>query len=377
MKNCRLISLLIICLLLANCKEHKTSVAERMQKELDNTVSSKFAWTPGVSLSVYAPEDAIIWTGTAGVSDLDNFSNFHIDQPFRIASVAKTFVAAAILRLQEEGQLSIEDPISQFISDHHLQLLEADGYQINKITIRHCLDHTSGLYDYVFGSSAHPSPYIAMIRAQTEKKWTRTEQLEGAVRWGAPLGPPGQSQHYGDTGYILLGEILETITGLNLGDAVEQLIDYEKIGLTSTWMETVQPPKNALPLVRCYYDRIDFSQVDASVDLFGGGGLISTTADLSRFFYHLFRGNVFQREETLEEMLSLPPSTNVNELYGLGIKSVKAFGHFIHGHDGLWDTFAYYSPENKAAIAIHFTDGGNDYLIKRVISILDQYQESR
>lgn len=375
MRNWQYLFLAMTCLSLASCKNDDIPIDQQLQKELEYIVSSKFDWVPGVSLSVYAPNDSIFWTGVAGVSDVATFANFTVDQPFRIASVTKTFTATAILRLYEDQKLDLDDPVDKYISDKHRLLMINGGYQPSKITIRHCLNHTSGLYDYIFGTEEHPSPFLSMIRAQPQKVWTRTEMIEGAMVWGTPLWEPGQGYSYGDTGYIILGEIIETVTGTNLGKALEETIGYEALGMSSTWLESVQPPKNELPLVSCYYRREDFTHFDPSFDLFGGGGMVSTTADLCKFYYHLFNGKVFRKPETLSQMLS--PSLLPDELqaYRFGINIYRIYGYNIFGHSGLWDTFVYYSPQHDAAISIRFTDGANYYLLKRVLTLLTSHHQ--
>lgn len=366
--------LAIICLSLANCKMDDRPIDQLLQKELDYIVSSKIDWVPGVGLTVYSPGDSIFWTGVAGVSDVETFTNFSVDQPFRIASVTKTFTAVAILRLYEDQKLNLDDPIDKYISVQHLQLLIKGGYQPSKITIRHCLNHTSGLYDYIFGTEDHPSPFLSMIRAQPQKVWTRTEMLQGAVDWGNPLWKSGEDYSYGDTGYIILGEIIEKVTNLNLGDALEVTIGYEALDMNSTWLESVQPAKNEHQPVSCYYRREDFTHFNPSFDLFGGGGLVSTTTDLSKFYYHLFNGTIFKKSETLSQMLSPRLPADKFQAYRLGINVYRIYDYEIYGHAGLWDTFIYYSPKHDAAISIRFTDGANYYLLKKVLNLLTAYQ---
>jgi len=376
MKYCGLLFLVVGCLLVWSCKNQKGSLEEQLQEELNYIVSSKFDWTPGVSLSVYAPEDSIVWTGTAGVSNLQTNSNFLINQPFRIASVAKTFVAASLLRLQEEGKLNIDDPISSYISAYHDSLLVADGYVTSTITIRHCLTLSAGFYDYAFGTDDTPSPYVPIVLANPQKEWTRTEVLEGIVEWGAPMWKPGEDRYFGgDTEHLILGEIIENVADTSLGAAFDQLLHLDKLGLTSTWQESIQQPENNLPQVSCYYKRVNYSQMNPTANLYSGG-LISTTSDLSKFFYHLFHGDVFDNPATLDLMLEPMPFSNgaMDERYRLGVEAKTLYGNPVFGHMGMWDTYAYYFPENEATIVVHFTDGGSDFVIKRVVSILDKYQ---
>lgn len=375
MKDFRLVNFLLLIFLISSCAGDEDPLPQLLQKELNYIVSSKFAWTPGVSVSVYAPNDSIFWTGTAGVSNLENSTDFVVNQPFRIASVAKTFVAAAIFRLQENGKLSVDDPISKYIAAYHDSILVADGYETSKITIRHCLNLTAGLYDYAFGTERTPSPYVPIILANPQKQWTRTEVLEGIVKWGEPMWNPGEARYFGgDTEHLILGEIIENVTNLQLGDAFNQLLQLEKLGLVSTWQESIQQPKNNLPQVACYYKRVNYSMMNPTANLYSGG-LISTTADLSKFFYHLFNHNVFREPATLELMLASSPLNGDDENYRLGVEVKTLYGNPVWGHMGMWDTYAYYFPANKAAIVVHFTDGGSDFLLKKIVSLLNEYQK--
>ena len=146
---------------------------------------------PGLSVHIEAPKHAISWTGAAGVSETGTENKVHPLQPYRIASISKTFVAVSILLLHEQGQLSIDDPISQHISEEHISILKRDDYKLDQITIRHCLHHTSGLFDYAMSDE-----YENIALKDFNNKWTRTEQLEGAVNWGDKLCAPGAEYHY-------------------------------------------------------------------------------------------------------------------------------------------------------------------------------------
>jgi D-alanyl-D-alanine carboxypeptidase len=135
-------------------------------------------------------------------------------RPFRIASNTKTFTAAATLRLVEQGAIGLDDPLAERASPELVALLRQDGYAVDAITIRQLLQHTSGLYDY-----AEDPNDEAEVTADPGRRWIRADQVREATRLGDPLGPPGQQFAYSDTGYILLGDIIERATGKTLGAA--------------------------------------------------------------------------------------------------------------------------------------------------------------
>jgi D-alanyl-D-alanine carboxypeptidase len=263
---------------------------------------------PGVALAVISPR--LHWVGAAGHDALASRKALQPNAGFRIASVTKTFTAAAILRLVESGRLGLDDPIVDRLSPATASLLRRDGYRVDAIRIRHLLMHTSGLYDY-----ASDPAFVSYVLAHGRHHWTRREQVRFAMSHGKPYAPPGREFHYADTGYILLGEILERRTGRSLAAAYRSLLRFDKLGLRRTYLETLEPrPSAAQPRAHQYYQRIDATAFDPSFDLYGGGGLVSTVDDLARFYRALFHGGVFDKSATLRTMLGKqtrdePPSS--------------------------------------------------------------------
>lgn len=252
---------------------------------------------------------------------------------FRIASVTKPFTAAAILRLVEDGRLALDDTISEAVPEPYPSLLRSDGYDPDSITVFHLLTHTSGLFDYAFGSE----DYQREVLGDPARVWTREDQVRFALEHGDPLAAPGELHAYSDTGYVLLGAILESRTQQNLGEALERLLGFRRLGVHTTWLEDVQrPPWYAPRRAPQTYEGLPLSELDASVDLWGGGGLVSTTRDLTRFYEALLGGEVFRRPETLATMLTIPPA-NAAEGVAMGLYRAN-LGPDVTcwGHEGLW-----------------------------------------
>ena len=239
--------ILLACTVLGtSCQESNGSESPdkselALQSVLDE-ILAKDETIPGAALHVEAPSVGLSWSGAAGMADRALGIEMTPQHPVRIASNTKTFMAAAILRLWEEGRLDLDDPIAGHLPNDFVRMLEADGYHLDAITIRHLLTHTSGLFDY-----ASSEAFDARIGANVRHRWTRAEQLEGAMDWGDPYGKPGEVYGYSDTGYILLGEILERVTELPMGTALRELIGYEELGLTSTWLEKKEPRPPGVP----------------------------------------------------------------------------------------------------------------------------------
>jgi len=211
-----IISLIVLYFLSISCSSTKTityneNPSIELQKIIDEEAAKAKKDIVGFSLSVQSPELGIDFTQATGYDGLEKNHVLDPEQPFRIASLTKVFVAAAILRLREKGKLSIEDPISKYISQEHITILKNGGYDPDKITIRHCLTHTSGLYDYAEGGPE----YIEEASKDPNRRWTRTEQIQFAMDNGKPHAAPGEENHYSDTGYVLLGEVIEQGTEKN------------------------------------------------------------------------------------------------------------------------------------------------------------------
>ena len=167
----------------------------------------------------------------------------------------------------EDGRIDLEAPIAPLLTPSLDALLRADGYATDRITVRQLLSHSAGLYDH--GSDPR---YIAAILADPAHVWTREEQVRLATSYADPQSAPGTKFQYSDTGYILLGDIVERITKQSLAALVRQLLGLDRLGLRATWWETAEPmPRTALPRTRQWLDKVDATDVHPSMDLYGGG----------------------------------------------------------------------------------------------------------
>jgi D-alanyl-D-alanine carboxypeptidase len=318
----------------------------------------------GVSMTVFAPNLEVHWSGAAGFDNKKKDQKLNEQQPFRIASITKTFTAAAILRLAEMGELNINDPILSYISDKHKLILNKDAYNLSKITIKHCLQHTSGIFDYAVGND----DYVKTAIQNPKKRWTRTEQIQFAIDHGNQVGKPGKVYHYSDTGYVILGEIIERLTGKGLAEANRELLNFEKLELTKTWLQSLEPkPKELLRQASSYLNEIDATHWDNSVDLYGGGGYVSTTDDLAKFYHGLFNGKIFEKPETLQIMLSSNGIKNQGrkaESYTMGLWKIKTPYGNGYMHDGFWGSAVIHFPDYNATIALNYVDNFNNNAMK-------------
>ena len=329
-------------------------------QQLQNGALSPDLEIPGIQLQLESPTLGIDYQRAVGFTDrAHNIDRqpLTVQHPMRIASITKTFVAAAILRLWEQGNIALDQSITGYIAPEHLRLMQQYHYDLSTITIRHLLSHTSGLFDY-----ADSETFYQQFHQQPQHQWTRTEQLQLAMEEGEPYGRPGEVFRYSDTGYNLLGEIIERCYGEDLGASLQALIGYKALGLQSTCLEkNERPPEHSLPNVHQYDHELDSTALDASFDSYGGGGLVSTVGDLCRFMRGLFSGGIYKQSNTLLTMLSTVPakqggpdaygvSKQIPGSYRLGIEAGE-HGQIL-GHSGYFGTYAAFIPHLDCTVSL-------------------------
>lgn len=279
-----------------------------------------------------------------GWADVDEKRPLTTDTPLRIASNTKTFVAATVLRLWEQGRIDLDASIGPLLTPRHDAALRRDGYDTRAITVRHLLSHSAGLYDH-----GGDKRFVDSLMTNPGKRWTRSTLVDLSMEYADPQSPPGTEFRYSDTGYILLGDIVERITRRNLARAVREQLRLDRLGLTATWWEVFEaPPRSARPRARQYLGETEVTGVDPSMDLFGGGGQLASARDLATFFKALFGGRVFVKPETLREMLWQGPHKGA-DTYRLGIFVKHTPAGDIYWHSGFWGTWAGYAPATGRA----------------------------
>ena len=319
-----------------------------LQARVENEVRvNKIA--PGFAIAVVGPTKAETYAAAAGVADAEGRA-FTPSTPLRTASNTKTFTAATVLRLWEKGLINLDAPIAGLIDPDFNTMLQSDGYDTSAITVRHLLMHTGGLPDHADDN------YVNIIMADPSRQWTRRDQVELLVEAHDPLGQPNGQFSYSDTGYILLGDIIERLTGETLAAAVRRELKFSELGLTATWWEQVeQRPAQAEPRARQYLSGLDATDWNGSVDLYGGGGLIMSVNDLAKLMAALMRGEIFDDPATLETMLKAPGNPFPDK-YRLGLFPRTVSDLEAYSHEGFWGTHVIYIPELDVAVAAAVVD---------------------
>lgn len=281
-----------------------------------------------------------------GLADAETGRAMTVDTPVRVASVTKTLVAATLLRLWEQHRIDLDAPIDSLLSPKLENLLRNDGFDTRRITIRHLLGHSAGLDSY-----SSDDRFREAVLAEPRRIWTPEDQVRLTMEYADPLGAPGKAFHYSDTGYVLLGDIIVRLTGLDLATAVRRELRLMKLPLNATWWESLEvAPPSAGPRARQYVDEVELTNVHPSIDLYGSGGLVMSARDVAIFFSALFSGRIYDRPETLQEMLR-PGQHEGAERYRLGIFAKRIGDQDLYCHGGVWGIMACYSPSTRTAVA--------------------------
>ncbi|MFF1835277.1 serine hydrolase domain-containing protein [Streptomyces sp. NPDC058231] len=275
------------------------------------------AYLPRLVAEGGAPDAALLAQGSPSVRHptyRSTGAGIGLADRFRAGSITKTFVATVVLQLAQEHRLQLSDTV-----EHHLGgLIRGQGNDGRRITLRALLTHTSGLYDYTAATGARPASAAAAIRTAVAHRPTNT---------------PG-SYSYSNTNYVLLGLIVQRVTGHSYATEIRRRI-IEPLRLTGTSLpgaRTTLPAPHGRGYTRAPAGGglRDVTALDPRT-AGAAGELISTLADLNRFYAALLGGRLLPPAQ-LRTLLSTGTAHGV---YGMGIYPQKlSCGTTVWGHNG-------------------------------------------
>jgi len=260
----------------------------------------------------------LLWTGADG-RQRDALTSLAADDPLVIGSVTKTFVAATVLQLVEEGRLELDDAVRD-----HLPGMSSVSAEI---TIRQLLDHTSGLAD-VFNDRTRQG-----LEEHPEHAWTTAEVFETLH---APWYGPGQGWAYANTNYFLLGLVVERVTGSSLATELDERF-LGPLGLDDTRLLTGATDDEG-PLAPAW-----------ATIFWASGSMTASAADLARWGDALYGGDILSTRSRAS-MTTL----NSND-YGMGLQRLHLPGAEGYGHTGLLNTYTsllVHLPEHDLTLAL-------------------------
>jgi CubicO group peptidase (beta-lactamase class C family) len=292
--------------------------------------------TSGVAALV-ARDGKILFQGGFGLADISTKTPITPETKFRIGSVSKQFTAAAILRLAEQGKLSLGDKLSKHWPDFSHR---------PDVTIRHLLTHTSGLHSYT-----EKAEFMARVT-----KPTQPAKLIEWFRDDPPDFEPGAGFHYNNSAYFLLGELVAKVSGKPYGEYLRKAF-FQPLEMNSTGVYINSAPPAGMATGYSLAEKKLNPAIDWDMSWAGGAGaLYSTVGDLFRWNEALYGGRVLNADSLKAATTPVVLPKNVDGMkYGYGlmmyeIKRLPAIGHG-GGLNG-WSSDLIRLPEHHTTIVV-------------------------
>ena len=222
---------------------------------------------PGAAWGIIV-DGRLVHTGVAGYRDLASKAPVDSNTVFRIASMTKSFTAMAIMRLRDEGKLSLDDPVERYVPE--LKSLKYPTTDSPKITIRHLLSHSEGFPE--------DNPWGDQQLAMTE------EEMSAIMRRGIPFSnPPGVAYEYSNYGFAILGRVVTNVSGMRYRDYVDRHI-LRPLGMRSTTLEPSAVAPNRLAQGYRWEDEQWKLEPQLPDGAFGSmGGMLTSLSDLGTY----------------------------------------------------------------------------------------------
>jgi len=327
------IGVLIACLLAA-CAARAQDAPKRMDEIVQSDVNAK----QFMGSVLVARDASILLDKGYGYADLEWRVPDAPDAKFRLGSITKQFTAASILLLEERGKLKTDDPVKKYMPDAPPAW--------DKITIYNLLTHTSGIPNFTSFPDYHAS----------EATPTTPEKLVARFRDKTLDFPPGTKWSYSNSGYVLLGYLIEKISGKSYRDFVEENI-FKPLGMNDSGYDSDSAiiPRHAYGYSPGSDGPVNAGYIDMTIP-FSAGALYSTTHDLLKWEQGLFGGKVLS-PASLNKM-----TTPFKEDYacGLMVRTVNGRTEIEHGGgiEGFNTDLAYYPGDKLTVVVLANLNGG-------------------
>ena len=313
-------------------------LSPQLRANVDEIAHKVLATTgvPSASLAV-VKDGKIAYAQAYGEARLDPRTPARPEMRYSIGSISKQFTAAAILMLAEEGKLSLDDPVSKYVSG----LTRG-----NEVTIRELLSHTSGYQDY------WPQDYVMPMMM---KPVTPEEILD---RWGRiPLDfEPGTKWQYSNTNYVIAGVIVEKVSGMPLWTLLGQRV-FTPLGMKSITdtNEKALPPSDPGSYMRYALGPLRPAPKEGKGWMFAAGELAMTAGDLAKWDISMIDQTVLKPASYKEMETVVLLKNGAATRYGLGVGVTTVNGHRVLEHGGEVSGFTAENivlPDDKIAIMV-------------------------
>ncbi len=348
-------------------------VREGIQSHLEKLVDENDSLS-SVLLTIYSDKTGSHLQFATGTKSMSSDQPVQKNSQYHTASVGKTMNATVYGMLVDEGRISFDDKIGDWLDDDILEgLFVSNGTDYShQVTIRHLLKHTSGIGCYFEDPVKNGKTMVELITDNPDLLFTPEELIAFTREHQNPVGKPQQQFHYSDTGYILLGLILEAIEGKPYSDILEERI-FEPLDMKDSYLMFYHDePADILGL---YLNGIDFSGRNAlSID-WSSGSIVTTMDDLLTFMMALVNGDLVS-DEVYQQMTDFSESFDKGIYYGMGMMYFN-FGELslllrsmtnVYGGMGSTGTYMFYDKEKDTYFIANF--GSTDFTEKSIQELI-------
>jgi D-alanyl-D-alanine carboxypeptidase len=271
---------------------------------------------------------------------------------FQIASIGKVFTATLICMLADSGKVSLDDPIVNYLSEASIKglfVFEGKDYA-KQVTLRQLLTHTSGVADYAEDPVINGPAFFDLLLEDPDAFWTPEMLLSFSRNNQHAVGKPGELFHYSDTGYILLGRIIENVTAKPFHENLHDEL-FRPLGMNDSYLMFRSEPANQRkkPIQKIWLSEREISKFTSLSSDWAAGGIVSTPADLLKFHRALREGKLIS-PALLRQMETYDNQYLPGINYGMGMMQInfpdsdpmlRSFPP-VTGHLGIWATHMLY-----------------------------------
>jgi D-alanyl-D-alanine carboxypeptidase len=332
-----------------------------IEKKLNATVDSNPKLL-NAYLLIHSDKYNIHWNMAHGQTD-DMPAN--PEQPYHTASIGKTFTSIIIAMLAEERKLSYNDPIAKYLTEDilkDLHIYKGKDYSY-EIRIEHLVSNTSGLPDYYEDKPKGGKSFLEILLEEPSRVWTPQETIQWSKQYLSPRFPPGKGCHYTNTGFNLLGLIIENITSKPYHEVLHEYI-FQRLNMNHSYLSQYSEPavKSSYPVANIYTleKQIKVENHRSFTSLYAAGQTVSTSEDLLVFMKALVGNNMIQHESLLTMQKWTKMWIGVD--YGYGLMRVRMIPFIqkynVWGHLGSTGSFMLYNPVMDVYIIGNFNKTG-------------------
>ena len=317
MKKNYLFSLIFLGFYFITSAQNFTYDNNQLGVKLDSILNNEFkADEPGCAVLV-SRKGEIVYKNAFGMANMEfNIPN-STDGVFEIASMSKQFTGIAIMQLVEQGKIDLQDSITKYIPDYPTQ-----GYII---TIEHLLTNTSGIKDFGVMEQLNPTVWRVDYAPKDFIEFFKNEKMDFA---------PGTKFNYSNSGFYLLGYMIEKVSGMSYEEYVEKNI-FEPAGMTnSSFNHYNKIVKNRVKGYVKGENGFENCEYVSPTIFYSAGGLLSTIDDFNKFYQALTSYKLLSKENLAKAWTSYTLQNGKKTGYGYGIQIRKIDGYQTVSHAG-------------------------------------------